>query len=46
MTIVNQSADFRQGWKTFCACGYLDICQNEAQRAGYAAAWRDSEAPL
>ena len=46
MQTVSYEIDFVNGWRIFCAGGFIDDCANDTQRSGFVAAWRESEGAL
>lgn len=40
---LSPSPEFVKGWNKFCLGLYLDDCENDAQRAGFVAAFRKAE---
>jgi hypothetical protein len=43
MNSLSSSPEFVKGWNLFCQGHYIDDCTNDAQRAGFVAAFRKAE---
>lgn len=43
MNTLSYKIDFVNGWRIFCAGWYMEDCLNDAQRAGFVAAFRQAE---
>lgn len=43
MSSLSYNQERANGWRIFCAGGYMEDCSTEAERNGFCAAWRRAE---